>query len=99
MNKIKFEARATSEFKKIVAYYSQKEPGLGLDFTEDLDRSLSYVRSDPEAFPKVLNEIRRITLRIFPYSVFYVIGNKYVQVLAIGHFRQRPGYWVKGRKK
>lgn len=99
MTKIKFQARATSEFKKIAAYYAQQKPGLGLDFADELDRTLSYVRSDPEAFPKVLNDIRHVTLRRFPYSVFYVIRDKYVQVLAIGHFRQRPGYWMRGRKK
>lgn len=99
MNRIRFEARATSEFKKIVDYYAQKKPGLGLDFAEELDRTLSYLRSDAEAFPKVLNEIRHITLRRFPYCVFYVIREQYVQVLAIGHFRQRPGYWMRGPRK
>lgn len=63
MTRNKFQARATSEFKKIATYYAQQKPGLGLDFTDELDRTLSYVRTDPQAFPKVLNEIRHVTLR------------------------------------
>jgi hypothetical protein len=99
VTKIKFQAHATSEFKKIAAYYAQQKPGLGLDFADELDRTLSYVRSDPEPFPKVLNEIRHVTMRRFPYCVFYVIREQYVQVIAIGHFRQRPGYWMRRRRK
>ena len=75
-----------------------KKPGLGLDFTDELDRTLSYVRTDPQAFPKVLNEIRHVTLRRFPYCVFYVIHDEYVQVIAIGHYRQRPGYRIRKQK-
>ena len=38
---------------------------------------------------------RRVNLRVFPYFVAYVSSGDTIWVLAIGHVRRRPEYWIK----
>lgn len=99
MTPVKLVHTANSDLKKAVAYYSKVEPSLGLDFAEDVERALAYLRSDPKAFPKVRNEVRHTTLSRFPYNLFFTIGENEVLVLAISHFRKRPGYRAGRQKK
>jgi toxin ParE1/3/4 len=40
-------------------------------------------------------DIRKVSLRGFPYSVVYREVDSVVQVLAVAHHRREPGYWAR----
>ena len=44
--------------------------------------------------PNDRHEVRRIRLWKYPYALVYTTGERWVHVLAIGHMRRRPFYWV-----
>jgi len=33
-------------------------------------------------------------LRQFPYSLFFIIENDTVVIVAVAHHKRRPGYWL-----
>jgi mRNA-degrading endonuclease RelE of RelBE toxin-antitoxin system len=37
--------------------------------------------------------VRKARLRTFKYNVIYVIDDTEVVIVAVAHYRRRPGYW------
>ncbi len=48
----------------------------------------------PRVYPCLRGEVRRHFGRPFPYALIYVDEPQGVLVLAIAHFKRRPGYWL-----
>lgn len=71
-------------------WYENKEPGLGSQFVDAVDRTLALIEENPRAYPVVENTIRRAVVRRFPYSVFYVVEEARVVVLAVFHQAMSP---------
>lgn len=71
-------------------WYENKEPGLGSQFVDAVDRTLASIEENPRAYPVVENTIRRAVVRRFPYSVFYVVEEARVVVLAVFHQAMSP---------
>ena len=59
-------------------------------FVKDLERTESHLRTQPALYQRVEGEIRRAVLRRFPYSLFYIIEQDQVIVLAFTHQHQKP---------
>lgn len=71
-------------------WYESKEPGLGGRFVDEVERTLALIVENPGAYPVVENTIRRAVVRTFPYSVFYVVEDARVVVLAVFHQAMSP---------
>jgi len=57
---------------------------------KDLERTESHLQIQPALYQRVESDIRRAVLRRFPYSLFYVIEQDQVIVLAFMHQHQKP---------
>jgi plasmid stabilization system protein ParE len=69
--------------------------GLGGKYLDDFDATISKVREFPGRLKVVRDPNVRITYyRTFPCSIIYREIEGEVQVLAVMHHRQRPGYWL-----
>ncbi|MBP9581322.1 MAG: hypothetical protein KBE38_04110 [Ignavibacterium sp.] len=51
------------------------------------------MQQNPEAFPKVFKEIRRILLKKFPFGLFYLIDKDRIIVFAVFHASRNPNQW------
>lgn len=98
MKSISLHEEANAELVQIATCYNREEPGLGFEFLEEFDESLQLPRGNPKACPEVHNGVRRLTMRRFPYSIYYVEEPRRLRVLSVAHNRQKPGYWL-GRIK
>jgi plasmid stabilization system protein ParE len=85
------EARA--EFDDAFDWYERQRPGLGVDFVAHVQAVLDEIGARPEMFAEVFSDIRRATVRRFPYSVFYKVEPQRVVVLAVFHSRRDPKIW------
>lgn len=48
----------------------------------------------PEQWPVYLHGTRRRNLRVFPFSIVYLVGEDgAVFVIAVAHHAREPGYW------
>ena len=97
-----FHPEAEEEFLQAVSYYEDCEPGLGLDFAQEVHTTLQNIAAHPLAWPILQGEVRRCLVHRFPYGVLYSIEPDGPLVLAVMHLHRSPGYWrhrPKGRHR
>lgn len=82
-----FKPLAQAEVAEAFAWYSQPDIGMGSEFLDEFER---IERFNPLLHPRVEDDIRRASLRRFPYSLFYVIDGTEVQVLSCFHQHRDP---------
>lgn len=87
---VRYKLAAAAEVEAEIDWYAQPGIDQASAFVKDLERTESHLQTQPALYQQVEGEIRRAVLRRFPYSLFYVIEQNYVIVLACMHQRQKP---------
>lgn len=62
---------AEEDISEIFSWYNLKKPGLGIQFIDCLDEALISVKLFPQDNFNVLKNVRRKTIRRFPYNIYY----------------------------
>lgn len=93
MPRYRLLSEATRELEAAVAFYDSEHLGLGRDFALEVQRLCDRIAESPLAGVEVRPDIRRRTLRRFPYSILYAVESEEVLVIAVAHQSRRPGYW------
>lgn len=95
MKPLRFHPEASQELRATVVFYRDESPGLGREFVRQVRIVLERIGEWPESGSpeEEKKEIRRASLRRFPITIVYRVGREVVEVLAVMHQRQRPGYW------
>jgi plasmid stabilization system protein ParE len=83
---------ADREFEAAVAWYEQNA-GLGERFVEQVQDALDRIGQRPELHAMIYQNIRRVLLSKFPYSVFYRILADRIEVIAVFHNKRDPKIW------
>jgi plasmid stabilization system protein ParE len=95
---VRISEEAEAEMAEAARWYEMHRPGLGIEFLDAVDTSVTRVAEAPRMgtlVPRGSDEtIRRRPVRRFPYHVVYMELPDRLQILAIAHDRRRPGYWV-----
>lgn len=91
--KVSFHPQARDEFHQTVEYYEEKQPGLGLDFADEVYSALQRIVSFPEAWPTLAEDIRRALIHRFPYGVLYAVESDEIYVIAVMNLNRKPDYW------
>jgi len=90
-----FHPAAEAEHLESVAYFESKRPGLGTSYLSEFEGVMAQVCKAPHRYPiEKEADIRRIRMKLFPYTVYFRELTGTVQVLAVAHHRRRPGYWL-----
>ncbi len=89
---------AWDEVVEGATYYEQRVPGLGDRPYDEFEDALDRIGEAPMAgalwtHRKARGAIRRVPLRRFPLSLFYVLEPRVV-IVAFAHLKRRPGYRV-----
>ena len=90
INKVKFVSEAASEFRDSVKWYNTKADNLSFIFTHEIDVAIERIKSNPCLYPIAVENIRKIQVNIFPYSIFYKIDKDVLVVLRIFHNQRKP---------
>lgn len=97
MKPVRFLEEAQDEFLEQVAYYEEREKGLGERFRQAVEASTALA----SAHPKLGSPWRLRTRRVFPkgfkFSVVYRMEPVELVVFAVAHIRRRPTYWRQRR--
>jgi len=94
--KYEFLTLARAELEAAFDFYEDRRPGLGDDFTAEVESTISRILQSPTTWTKLSGNIHRCRLPAFPYAVIYQIRRDLILVLAVAHSRRDPNYW-KGR--
>ena len=58
-----------------------------------LDAAKTQIEFSPRMWPPHLYGTRSCRLKRFPYHLVYIEEPNSVLIVAVAHFRRRPGYW------
>ena len=97
--RIRFVEEAGYELLDVISRYEQQQPGFGRRFKVEIEHTLLWLSSHPEACRLRPLGYRRLNLRIFPYYIPYVVRGSTLWVLAVAHGRRMPEYWVQRKKQ
>lgn len=91
--KFYFHPDAKEELDGAVTYYEQCQPGLGLEFAEEVYATIARIIEYPNAWSTLSKNSRRCLVNRFPYGVIYQIKSRTLRIIAVAHLHRRPGYW------
>jgi len=93
----KYELFSDAKFERFetIRFYEGKQNGLGLAFFDEFKQVMSFICEYPTMFPIEIFDVRKATLRRFPYHIYYRLHDDVIQVIAVSHKKQRPHYWQK----
>lgn len=91
--RFQFHPEARAEYLDATAYYEERQTGLGIRFTIEIENTIQRIIEAPTQWQKIEGDIRRGLTHTFPYGVLYSIENDYVIILAVMHHSRKPGYW------
>ena len=83
---------ALEEISDAKEFYNLQQKNLGNTFYNDIKKLIENIKSFPNLYPNITNEIKRSLLHRFPYSVFYSIENDVILILSVAHQHRKPQY-------
>ena len=85
--------QAQLDVEEAALWYERKRVGLGFRLIGEIDAVLRRIESAPLQFPKNAPDVRRGLLRKFPYSIYFLIGDQAIEVIAVLHQHRHPETW------
>lgn len=90
---VTFGRAARAEFMEAAVRYEAQRPGLGGEFTAEVERCVARAAGQPQLYAVVHNGMRRVTAERFPYSVYFRAEAQRVVILAVFHGSRDPAIW------
>ena len=90
---IRFHPEARQELRAAGQFYEGETVGLGRDLVQEVRAALGRLVEWPASGTPDGNDIRRVVLARFPFTVVYQVLDDAVEIVAVMHQRQEPGYW------
>lgn len=88
---------ARAEIAEAFQWYEARSTGLGHEFLRAVRVAFVTITRAPEQAPLVVDDIRKLPLRRFPYVVYFVVLPLGISVLAVIHGRRHPRRWQSRR--
>jgi plasmid stabilization system protein ParE len=85
-----FRRIAKREFDDAISWYQNRREGLGREFSVAIEQQLGRIALSPNQFACVKGDVRRAVLQRFPYSIYFIVEEDRIVVLAIFHARRAP---------
>ena len=90
---LEFHPLADEEVAEVVAWYADRSVRAAEGFLMELDRAIDSVLETPRRWALGRFGVRRYLLHRFPFALVYREKGEVIEVIAVAHFRRRPGYW------
>ena len=87
---LEYVATARLELAEAYRWYAQPSINMGAEYLDDIERTESFLKSNPSIYAKVEGDVRRAVLKRFPYSLFYTVEANIVTVLSCFHQNREP---------
>ena len=75
------------------SWYQQQHEGLGSRFLASVETAIIRIADSSDRFPIIHKNVRRVLIRGFPYSVYFLVESDQIYVLTIVHQRRDPELW------
>lgn len=91
---IEFHPQAVREAQHARQWYAERGQDIADSFMEELDRAVSLIGEAPQRWATHLHGTRQFLMHRFPYVIVYVLTSDKIEVFAVAHAKQKPGYWA-----
>ena len=96
--KLEIQEAAADEIQHHVRWYAQRDLRVANRLADLFESNIVRLAQNPLGFPLMEmrrnpGSIRRARLTGFPLYILYRIKSEAVEVFAVPHTSQRPGYW------
>jgi plasmid stabilization system protein ParE len=88
-----FLPEAADELETAVHCYEARSPGLGTQFSVEVEIAVKAIAENPETWPIFTKKTRRRLLKRFPLAIFYRIEPTTIVIVAVAHLWRKPNYW------
>src|SRR5712691_1813018 len=93
MSVLEFLPEASEEAATAVAYYEEREQGLGARLRAQIENASAAILDHPLLWRERPAGYRRVNLPAFPIYLAYFIRGERLIVAAVGHASRDPDYW------
>lgn len=95
---VRLEPDAQNDFEEAVIWYEEQRKNLGEEFSEEVYLKIEFINQNPRLYQAAFKNIRNAVLDQFPFTIFYLLKNKFIHIIAIIHQSRNPSL-VKNRIK
>ena len=88
-----FHPEAEEELDRAATRYARIRSSLGEAFLVRVEAATSRAVRAPATGSPMGPHLRRVFVKRFPYFVLYAVEDSRIFIVAVAHFKQRPGYW------
>jgi len=90
---IRFKPKSRLHISQASSFYASRADGrLVARFLRDLDEALEQLSAFPESGAESHRKTRRLVLKRFPYSIYYRVHPKFIEVYAVLHGMRDPRF-------
>ena len=94
MEQIRLQRIAKKELAKAIAYFEEKEVGLGFRFRMEFDHAVTLIRENPYIGAVwERSSYRHWVIERFRYVLYYMLKQEAIWIVAVAHSSRRPNYW------
>ena len=85
MPRVEIHPEAQAEVNATIAWYENEWIGLGMEFLDEVDRSILLISETPDIWRNYgeIPCVRRLNIHRFPYHIVYRQSNSISQIVAI----------------
>lgn len=87
---------AENDFDNSYEYYYNKSSNIASSFFQRIDVSLEIIRKSPLLFQEIHKNLRKYSVKQFPFVIYYQVVDFTIRIIAIFHTSRNPEIW-KGR--
>jgi plasmid stabilization system protein ParE len=84
---------AEADIDETLAWYEQRQTGLGFEFLRAVDARIRSIQRNPEMCGFVERHYRRALVRRFPFAILYAYSGDIVTIYGVFHHSRDPAKW------
>lgn len=88
-----FHPEAELEFNISIDYYEECRNNLGLEFANEVYKTIQRILSFPNAWQTLNGDVKRCLTNRFPFGIIYYQQNNQIIILAVMQLNRKPNYW------
>lgn len=87
-----YDPVALLEYKDAAAWYTERSETAAIIFVKQVKEKIGVICKDPFRYRNTYKKFRETSLKIYPYSIIYLIdeNNKTVIIASVFHHKRNP---------
>lgn len=90
---IEISDEAECDFDNSYKYYFADSPKVADAFFQRISISFESIKTIPFSFPEVYKNVRKFTVKKFPFVIYFQVEEYAIKVIAIFHTSRNPEIW------